>query len=90
MNELLLKINQMVQKLNNTFVLTPITENDQETDGIKIESLKNDGTEFTEEFLSFFNDIINSVDENYELIYNPEKGLIMVKKIIKIEYEIVE
>ena len=90
MNELLLKISQIVKKFNNTFEISAITEDNNETSDIKIIKLKNNGIEFNAEFFNFFNDIIKQVDENYELIYNEEKGLAIAKKVIKVEYDILE
>ena len=82
LNELILKINQILKVYNNTFDISPITEDGEETTNIKIEKIKNDGTEFNDEFFNFFNEIIKNLDSDYEMIYNKDKGLVIVKKIV--------
>ena len=71
MDELLIKMNEIVKSLNETFEIDPVIVEDGDEEivsGLKIKSLKNDGKDFIE----------NSSE--YELAYKQEEGLVIVKK----------
>ena len=71
MDELLIKMNEIVKSLNETFEIDPVIVEDGDEEivsGLKIKYLKNDGKDFIE----------NSSE--YELAYKQEEGLVIVKK----------
>ena len=85
MDEMIKRINQLLSAFNNTFDLEANIEqedNQQVVTGLKINSIKNDGTEFINEVFDMFGQLISSTGE-YELLYNNEKGLIIGKEVIK-------
>ena len=55
-------------------------------EGLEITKLKNDGSEFIENLINMFSQIIESNDE-YELIYDTNDGIKIAKKIITVEYK---
>ena len=85
MNESTKKINEMIKSFNDTFDISP-NINGEEVNQLKIDSLKNDGSEFVGLLFDIFGQIIESSDSEYELIYLKEKGLAIGKKVIKTEY----
>lgn len=93
MDETLKKINELLKKFNNTFV---ISANQVEEDGeivacgLRIDGIKNDGAEFINEMFETFNEIVKAVSDKHELVYNEEKGLVIAKQIIKVDYIIEE
>jgi len=93
MDETLKKINELLKKFNNTF---EISANQVEEDGeivacgLKIDDIKNDGAEFINEMFGTFNEIVKAVSDQHELVYNDEKGLVIAKKVIKVDYIIEE
>lgn len=89
MEETIKRINELLKYFNSTFDISPTIENDEVT-GLKINSLKNDGSEFTNNFFNLFGEIIKQ-DSNFELIYDETRGLSIVKKVVKqveqVDYE---
>lgn len=81
MNETLQKINKMLKLFNETFEVNTDID-DEIVKGLKITSLKGDGSEFVNELFEIFQTIVSSSSEEHELIYNEEKGLVIAKKVI--------
>lgn len=89
MDETLKRISTLLKKFNNSFVIsTNVTEENGEqiADGLKIDNVKNNGVEFMDDLFNMFNDIIKNVSNEHELIYNEEKGLVIAKKVVTIDY----
>lgn len=85
MDETIKKINDLLKKFNNTFEISPIIaegNDEQIADGLKIDKLKNDGSEFVNELFDVFDLIVKSVSDEHEVIYNEEKGLVIAKKVV--------
>lgn len=85
MNEMVKRINQLLSSFNKTFDLEANVEeenNQQVVTGLRINGIKNDGTEFINEIFDMFGQLISSTGE-YELLYNDEQGLIIGKEVIK-------
>lgn len=96
MNEALKKINTLMKKFNDTFEIEANIVSDENGEevasGLKIANLKNDGNEYINELFSMFGSIIESVSKDHELIYMPDKGLVIAKKVIRevMDYEVEE
>lgn len=90
MNETLQKINDVLKKFNNTFEVSAaevVQENEEEVaSGLKITGLKNDGSEFVAELFSIFDAITQTVSDEYELVYNEQRGLALAKKVVTVNY----
>ncbi|MFW6008349.1 MAG: hypothetical protein ACOCP8_03695 [archaeon] len=89
MNDALKKIKCLLKKFNNTFEISAIIQDDT-VNGLKIDGLKSDGTEFIAELFEIFNTIVTGVSDDHEVIYNEEKGLVIAKKIVLVDYQILE
>lgn len=93
MNETLQKINNLLKNFNKTF---EISANEMEENGVpiacglKIDNIKDDGSNFVNEMFETFNAIVKAVSDEHEIVYNQEKGLVVAKKIIKVDYIIEE
>lgn len=82
MDELLIKMNEIVKSLNETFKIDPVIVEDGDEEivsGLKIKSLKNDGKDFIENLFDLISAVIENSSE-YELAYKQEEGLVIVKK----------
>ena len=82
MDELLIKMNEIVKSLNKTFEIDPVIVEDGDEEivsGLKIKSLKNDGKDFIENLFDLISAVIENSSE-YELAYKQEEGLVIVKK----------
>lgn len=82
MDELLIKMNEIVKSLNETFEIDPVIVEDGDEEivsGLKIKSLKNDGKDFIENLFELISAVIENSSE-YELAYKQEEGLVIVKK----------
>lgn len=94
MNETLQRINELLKKFNSTFELQPteIVQDGEEnmTSGLEIHNMKNNGSEFINEMFNMFDAIIKSVSDEHELVYNEEKGLVIAKKVVTVDYIIEE
>ena len=89
MNELIEKINEILTGLNNTFELEAnIVEEDGEkiANGLKIKSIKNDGSEFMNSLIDIFSQIVEATGEN-EIVYDEEKGIVIAKPTTITEYK---
>lgn len=85
MNELIKRINDLLQTFNESFKLKPNIEeidNEQVATGFVIENINNDGRKFIDEFYDLFGQLISSSGE-YELVYDEDKGFIIVKTVLK-------
>lgn len=85
MDEMIKRINQLLSAFNKTFDLEANIEEEngqQVVTGLRINGIKNDGTEFINEIFDMFGQLISSTGE-YELLYNDEKGLIIGKEVVK-------
>jgi hypothetical protein len=89
-DETLNKINEVLKKFNSTFEISTAgisEENGEEITGaLKITNLKNDGSEFVAELFNIFDAIAQSVSDDYELVYNEERGLVLGKKVVTVNY----
>lgn len=93
MNETLQKVNELLKTFNNTFNISAnqIQEgNEQIVDGLKIDNIKNDGSEFIGELFEVFNEIVKAASDTHEVVYNEEKGLVIAKKVVQVNYIIEE
>lgn len=96
MNEVLKKINDLMKQFNNTFEIEAnIVKDDngeEVASGLKIKNIKNDGSEYINELFDMFGAIIGSVSDKHELIYMPDKGLVIAKKVMRevLDYEVEE
>lgn len=89
LEELIKKINQLLIQFNDSFKLEAnIIDNNGEkiVNGLKIKELANDGSLFIDELFNMFNQIVSSIPNDYELVYDENKGLAIAKKIVKVEY----
>ena len=90
MNETLNKINDFLKKFNSTFVVSTVDlveDNDEQiAKGLKIVKLKNDGSEFVAELFNTFDAIARTVSDDYELVYNEQRGLVLAKKVVTVNY----
>lgn len=89
MSEALKKVNTLLKSFNKTFDISAIIESD-EVNGLKIDDLKNEGTDFIGELFETFNTIVKSVSDEHEVVYNEEKGLVIAKKIVSVDYQILD
>lgn len=93
MDPTLQKVNELLKKFNNTF---EISANQVEEDGeliasgLKIDKVKNDGAEYINEMFTVFSEIVKAVSDEHELVYNEEKGLVIAKKVVQVNYVIEE
>ena len=88
MNELITKINSLLNEFNKSFNIEANIVKDNGEDvavGLKITELKGDGSEFVSQMFDMFSQIISSNDE-YELVYDEIKGIAIAKKVTTIEY----
>ena len=82
MEELLIKMNEIVKLMNDTFEIDPIIVEDGDEEivsGLKIKSIKNDGKDFIESLFELISTVVENSSE-YELAYKQEEGLVIVKK----------
>ena len=90
MNESIKKIQSLVKKFNDTFEIEANICEDENgetiTDGLRIKGLNNDGVAFMNEIFDMFSTIVHASSDEYELVYDEQRGLAMAKK--KITYEI--
>lgn len=90
MDETLKKINELLKKFNATFkVSANISQNEIGEDianGLKIDGLKSDGSEFMNEMFDMFAAIIQNVSDEHELVYDVDKGLVIAKKQVTVSY----
>lgn len=88
-NETLKKINDLLKRFSNTFdIEANIVEDGDEmiASGLKIKGVKNDGSQFINEFHATFNSIVQNMSDEHEVIYDAKVGLVVAKKVIKTEY----
>jgi hypothetical protein len=88
LNELTKRINDLLIEFNKSFKLEAniVEDNgEQVAVGLKIQELKNDGSEFVSQIFDMFSQIINASGE-YELVYDEEKGIAIAKKVVTVEY----
>ena len=88
MNDSLKKINSIIMNFNNTFKLKIEESTDNEINSLSIEEIIGDGKEFINEMVDLFDKVIKNSTDEYELIFNEEKGLVLVKKIMSVNYEV--
>lgn len=90
MDETLKRIHELLKKFNGTFqVSANITQNEMGEDianGLKIDGLKSDGSEFMDEMFDMFAAIIQNVSDEHELVYDVDKGLVIAKKQVTVSY----
>lgn len=86
MDELINKLNELLGSFNNSFEVKAKITDEKIVEGLEITKLKNDGSEFIENLINMFSQIIESNDE-YELIYDTNDGIKIAKKIITVEYK---
>ena len=86
MDELINKLNELLGSFNNSFEVKAKINDEKIVEGLEITELKNDGSEFIENLINMFSQIIESNDE-YELIYDTNDGIKIAKKIITVEYK---
>lgn len=82
MDEMVKKINDLLKTFNETFEVTPEMdkENPDTAIGFSITKIKNDGSDFVEEFSTLFSTLIDSTNE-YKLLYDVDNGFIIAKQI---------
>lgn len=88
MDELISKMNEIVKAMNDTFVIDPIIveeDDEQIVSGLKIKELKNDGKEFIELLFELISTVIEN-SSDYELAYQEDGGLVVVKKEKEVEF----
>lgn len=88
-NETLQKINSLLKTFNETFDVKAnltVEGNEIVAEGLKIESLKNDGIQFVGTLHDTFNTIVQAISNEHEVIYDEEKGLAIARKIVKTDY----
>jgi hypothetical protein len=93
MNNTLKKIKNLLDSFNESFEVDVNIEEDNDENVVrqlKITNLKGDRSEFVSELFTIFNSIISNVSDEHELIYNEEKGLVIAKKVVKVDYIIEE
>lgn len=88
MNDSLKKINSIIMNFNNTFKLKIEESTDNEINSLSIEEIIGDGKEFINEMVDLFDKVIKNSTDEYELIFNEEKGLVLAKKIMSVNYEV--
>ena len=88
MNDSLKKINSIIMNFNNTFKLKIEESTDNEINSLSIEETIGDGKEFINEMVDLFDKVIKNSTDEYELIFNAEKGLVLAKKIMSVNYEV--
>ena len=88
MNDSLKKINRIIMNFNNTFKLKIEVATDNEINSLSIEETIGDGKEFINEMVDLFDKVIKNSTDEYELIFNEEKGLVLAKKIMSVNYEV--
>lgn len=88
MNDSLKKINSIIMNFNNTFKLKIEESTDNEINSLSIEETIGDGKEFINEMVDLFDKVIKNSTDEYELIFNEEKGLVLAKKIMSVNYEV--
>ena len=89
MQETLVKVNELLKKFNSTFKIGAqvINEGGEEVaNGLKIEAVKNEGTEFVNELFEVLNTIVSSVSNEHELVYNNDRGLVIARKVVTVDY----
>lgn len=89
MDETLKKVNDLLKAFNNSFKISAnFTEDndDKIANGLKIDELKNDGSQFIDEMFNMFSDVVSAVSENHELVYNEDMGLVIARKVVSIDY----
>lgn len=82
--ETLQVIKNLLKSFNNTFEIDPkLIQEDGEliASSLKIKSLKNDGSDFVNEFHETFNTLIKSLSDKHEVIYNEQHGLVVAKTV---------
>ena len=88
MNDSLKKINSIIMNFNNAFKLKIEESTDNEINSLSIEEIIGDGKEFINEMVDLFDKVIKNSTDEYELIFNEEKGLVLAKKIMSVNYEV--
>ena len=88
MNDSLKKINSIIMNFNNTFKLKIEESTDNEINSMSIEETIGYGKEFINEMVDLFDKVIKNSTDEYELIFNEEKGLVLAKKIMSVNYEV--
>ena len=88
MNEAVEKINSILISFNNTFKLKIEESQDDEVNSLSIVETIGDGKDFINELTDLFDQVIKSIDDKHELVYNEEKGLVLAEKIASIDYKI--
>lgn len=89
--ETLKRINFLLKSFNNTFdIEANLVEEGNEliAYGLKISTLKNDGSDFINTFHETFNSIVQNLSDEHEVIYNEEKGLVIARKVVKTDFVI--
>jgi hypothetical protein len=90
MDETLKRINDLLKKFNSTFEVSANiikAENGEEiANGIKINGMKSDGSEFIGDMFDMFTAIIETISDEYELVYDINKGLVIAKKQVTVNY----
>lgn len=87
MDDALLKINSLLKSFNETFKLKIEESEGNEVNSLSIQETIGNGTDFINEMTDLFDKVINNLTDEYELIYNEDKGLILAKKVASIDYE---
>jgi hypothetical protein len=87
-SEQLQKINSILTSFNSTFKLEIHESNGDEVNGFTIKETIGDGRDFINEIVDLFEKVITNSTEDYELVYNEEKGLVLAKKVPSVNYEI--
>ena len=81
MEELEQKLNDVLKEMNKTFEIK-IDESNMINDEniatkLVISNMNNDGSEFIEKFCSLFGPLITMVNNNKELVYQEDTGLVI-------------
>jgi len=87
-NDTFKKVNEILKAFNDTFEIEANIVQDGKdvfVEGFKIIDIKKDcdSTAFVNTFYDIFGNIISSISDEHEIIYDKEKGLVIAKKITK-------
>jgi hypothetical protein len=92
MNDTLQRVNSLLKSFNKSFnISADVQKEDDGTEtvvGLKIDAVNDDGTEFMSDLFDMFAQIISASDEDYDLVYDKDRGLCIAKKKIAVDYEI--
>jgi len=83
------KVSNLFKIFNDTFEISANIEDDV-VNGLVIDGLKNNGHDFIAELFETFNTIVTAVSDDHELIYNNEKGIVLAKKVVSVDYVVEE